>query len=693
MRGPRARLGVVLLLLGSLSASAAPVLALTPRQSPSTLIPVLEVFEDTSGALTVEQVELRAEQELPRIDLEQLNVGYQRSAFWLRFRLLNAGREPGHWLLELPRPVDEATLYTRGKDGHFVGRRSGKMLPMSQREVRGERLLLNVSLDPGESQLYWLRMAGEDTLDLTPTLWSDDDFATDSSRANLVDGLYFGVLLAMLLFNLFLFLSTRDRTYFYYSFFQLGMVLTQAALDQTTFRYLWPESPSWAARSEILFASILLFGSLGFTRDFLELARVAPWIDRLLSIVMGLAGVLGVVALWTSHHFVQQGGMVLVVFCAALILLAGVVAWRRGSPHAQLFLGGWVALLCGTFASGFAATGYLVPPTTASYLPRVGSLVEAALLSFGLAQRIRALRREHKRAQDELLEERTAQAHVLEVRVEERTRELMQALEQLKAAQARMVQQARLASLGHLVAGVAHEVGNPLNFTRGGAQDLRRRLELLEGVLGSQEAGQPELSAARKALEGAKRALKLVQTGNERIHRIVENLRNYVTARSVAPELTDLAADLEATLTLVGKRLDERGIRVHRDLQPLPKVPCRSGELNQVFTNLLLNSAQAMPDGGDIFITGRRVDGRVELVFRDTGPGIAPEHREAIFDPFFTTRAPSEGTGLGLSISHEIVSRHGGELRLVSGEGGATFSITLPLEPPVEATSAHAPSR
>ena len=116
------------------------------------------------------------------------------------------------------------------------------------------------------------------------------------------------------------------------------MVLTQAALDQTTFWYLWPESPRWAARSEILFASIMLFGALGFARCFLQLTTVAPWLDRLLMVLMGMAMGLGVVATQTSHRLVQQSGMVLVVLCAAAILFTALVAWRRGSPHAQLFL-------------------------------------------------------------------------------------------------------------------------------------------------------------------------------------------------------------------------------------------------------------------------------------------------------------------------------------------------------------------
>jgi two-component system, NtrC family, sensor kinase len=690
MAGRLANLGALLLLLGGLSAAAAPVLPLTLHQGYYPLTPVLEIFEDPSRELTVEQVERQAGRELHALHLEHFNIGYQRSVFWLRFQLTNAQGEWGRWLLEVPAQTDDVKLYTRGADGRFQSRHSGKLLSVSAREVPSERIFFHVSLEPGETVLYWLRVESDDTLDLSSTLWTSDALAAESSQTSLLNGLYFGVLLAMLAFNFFLFHSTRDRIYLYYAVFQLGMVLMQATLEHLSLRYVWPESPRWNARSEILFAALMLFGALGFAQHFLELGARVPRMSRLLTLLTGLAIAMAAVGTLSSHRSVQQLGMALVAFSSGAILLSGFMAWRAGSPQAGFFLWAWVALLFGSIISALAANGYLVPMSIGSFAPRMGSLAEAVLLAFGLAQRVRTLRREHKRAQAELLEERTARAATLEARVEERTRELVQALEQLKSAQARMVQQARLASLGHLVAGVAHEVGNPLNFTRGGAQDLERRLEHLHGLLEKKEAQPPELPVARKSLEGARRALKLVQTGNERIHRIVENLRNYVTARSVAPEPTDLAADLEATLSLVSERLDERGIRVHRDLQPLPKVPCRSGELNQVFTNLLLNSAQAMPQGGDIFITARCTQGRVEFVFRDTGTGIAPEHREAIFDPFFTTRSPSEGTGLGLSISHEIVARHGGELRLVSGEGGATFCLTLPVEtPPAPGPSAR----
>src|SRR5262249_33783511 len=150
-----------------------------------------------------------------------------------------------------------------------------------------------------------------------------------------------------------------------------------------------------------------------------------------------------------------------------------------------------------------------------------------------------------------------------------------------------------------------------------------RRLDTLEDALKGQEGRQPELQNAHQALDAAKRSLKLVQNGNERIHRIVTNLREYAKARATS-EPTDLSADLEVTLSLLGKRLDELGIRIHQDVPPLPKVLCRPGELNQVFVNLLLNSAQAMPQGGDIFIVGRCGEGRVLLTFRDTGPGILP---------------------------------------------------------------------
>ncbi|HEX8703680.1 MAG TPA: 7TM diverse intracellular signaling domain-containing protein [Myxococcaceae bacterium] len=657
---------------------AAPVPA-PPEGGRLELAPFIEVVEDRSGTLTVEQV---ATGPLPRwrpASAGELNVGFSPSAYWVHFTLASGARWPEGWLLELGRTIDSVELYAELPSGGFARQHTGRMLPVRARAVPDTRLLLELPVPPASTGRYWLRLSGENTLVLGPVLWERSAHFGSSTEESLLLGASYGLLLGLLIYNLFLFLSTRDSAYGAYVLFQLGLVLMHAGGDQLTLRYLWPDAPEWAARGELMFIGTVLFAAPGFARRFLGLSTSVPAMDRVLRVLMGLALVFIALAALGASSSVMRFGAVLALACAGALVGSGVLAWRAGNPNASVFLVAWVLLLAGALVSTLMLLGQLpMTPWTANGT-RLGSAAEALLLSLGLARRIKLLRQESARARAELLESRLEYARTLEARVEERTRELSATLEELRATQARLVQQARLASLGHLVAGVAHEVGNPLNFTSGGASDLARRLRALQTELEAQPLPAEASERVGRMLQGAGRALKLVLDGNARIRTIVENLRGYVRSRDASLEEVDLVAELETTLGLLQPQLEAAGIRVERRLEPLPRVACRPGELGQVFMNLLLNSAQAMPGGGDIVLASRCVEGRLELSFQDSGPGIAPEHREAIFDPFFTTRPPNEGTGLGLSISHEIAVRHGGELRLVESERGARFVLTLPL--------------
>jgi signal transduction histidine kinase len=134
-------------------------------------------------------------------------------------------------------------------------------------------------------------------------------------------------------------------------------------------------------------------------------------------------------------------------------------------------------------------------------------------------------------------------------------------------------------------------------------------------------------------------------------------------------------------------------VEIELELEPLPEVSARGGELGQVVMNLLLNSSQAMPAGGHVRIIARETTSSIEVRVEDDGPGVPADIRDAIFDPFFTTRPPNEGTGLGLSICHQIIHRHGGDLRLEPGGPGATFVISLPkIAPECPATHTSASS-
>jgi signal transduction histidine kinase len=257
----------------------------------------------------------------------------------------------------------------------------------------------------------------------------------------------------------------------------------------------------------------------------------------------------------------------------------------------------------------------------------------------------------------------------LEARVEERTREL-------RDTQAQLVQSEKMRSLGQLVAGVAHELNNPIGF-------VHANLQLLEDYV--ERLMRPDSDARRaRTRDAIEKLLARSQEGAQRVKQIVQDLRTF--SRTDQAELTQVSLNeaIQRTLTLIEPRT-KNGITVERDFGELPEVRCYAGQLNQVFMNLLMNACDALDGRGKISVRTRPSEDGVVLEFADDGPGMSPEVRSRVFEPFFTTKPVGKGTGLGLSISHGIVERHGGTMTVESEPGhGARFTIRLPLAPPPE---------
>jgi signal transduction histidine kinase len=259
----------------------------------------------------------------------------------------------------------------------------------------------------------------------------------------------------------------------------------------------------------------------------------------------------------------------------------------------------------------------------------------------------------------------------LEARVEERTHELQKTQEQL-------LQSEKMRSLGQLVAGVAHEINNPIGFVHANLQLLQ---EYMERWLRARERGED----AQTLQEAIAKLLARSREGTERVKKIVQDLRTFSRMDSAEVSEADLHEEIERTLTLMEPRFKD-GVNVVRDFDAgLPRVRCLAGQLNQVFMNLLMNSCDALEGRGTIRLRSRRTKGGVRLEFSDDGPGIPAEVQSRIFEPFFTTKPVGQGTGLGLSLSHGIIERHGGRMLVSSTPGeGATFIIELPLQPSLE---------
>jgi two-component system, NtrC family, sensor kinase len=266
-------------------------------------------------------------------------------------------------------------------------------------------------------------------------------------------------------------------------------------------------------------------------------------------------------------------------------------------------------------------------------------------------------------------------------------------IHKLEDAHKQLLQSEKLASIGQLAAGVAHEINNPIGFVNSNLGTLGNYVTALLELIARFEGVEAELTESSRAqLLVAKRAADLpflradMPTliaesieGTSRVRRIVQDLRDFSRPADAAWQLADVHAGLESTLNVVWNEIKYKA-EVVRDYGEIPEIECLPSQLNQVFLNLLVNAAQAVDEHGVITLRSRLVDGFVAITVADTGRGIPQDIRERIFDPFFTTKPIGKGTGLGLSVTYGIVEKHGGRIEVASELGqGSSFTVLLPV--------------
>jgi two-component system NtrC family sensor kinase len=278
--------------------------------------------------------------------------------------------------------------------------------------------------------------------------------------------------------------------------------------------------------------------------------------------------------------------------------------------------------------------------------------------------------------------------------LEHRNAELAGQKAEMERLQAQVLQAEKMASLGQLAAGVAHELNNPAGFIYSNIDLLKEYIDRLKGCLSDyDQLALPQAAAAR--IDAIKKEIDYdnmladldsilcdCYAGAERIRDVVKNLRLFSRLDEAEVKRVDLNEGIESTVRLLSGYYKSGCINLVREYGEIPQVNCYAAQLNQVWMNLLVNAAQAIGAGaGEVRIT-TRCEGRTVMVcVRDNGPGISTEQQKKIFDPFFTTKPVGEGTGLGLSISHGIIERHGGKIEVESATGkGTMFTISLPVD-------------
>jgi signal transduction histidine kinase len=261
------------------------------------------------------------------------------------------------------------------------------------------------------------------------------------------------------------------------------------------------------------------------------------------------------------------------------------------------------------------------------------------------------------------------------------------------ALQEHLMQQEKMAALGRLVAGVAHELNNPISFVYSNTVllsksivDLRALLDFYDSCEGMPKEVKEKALRLKEEIDydylvnDLTQAIDDCHEGSRRVRDIVLNLKTFSRADESQLRKADIVEGIESTVRMLGQFFHPDRVVLHRDYAELPEIECYAGQLSQVWMNLMVNAAQAMNSRGDLWVTALVDDDHIVVKFQDNGPGIPEEVITRVFDPFFTTKPVKEGTGLGLSIVHGIIERHGGEIKVESKMGvGTTFTVRLPI--------------
>ncbi|MCC7536466.1 MAG: hypothetical protein IT379_09640 [Deltaproteobacteria bacterium] len=520
---------------------------------------------------------------------------------------------------------------------------------------------------------------------LRPTSLDDALVSTAKlERRKSFDGAIVGVLAAFTLLHLLMFAFRRDQSENLWFGLLAGTLFLLFATN--TWVPITEAEALLTTLKVIAVANVVV--AISLQRTFYALAGRVP---GPFAKVVTWAGVAIAAFAWILPHIASAAIVVVALVDSARVVAIAVVRKHEGI--------GWVVAGMALFLVGTAARMHSIvvrPEDT-------GLGVPFALGMFGLMatiswHNVRSFARTHRhldesRATVRDLTEEKVQAAVDRVRLEQENlrnaqaladaeklaaahRELSDKHDELLATQGQLIHSEKMAALGMLVAGIAHEINTPVGAiastsdTLAAAQGkLRRSLEQQPGALEAEGVG--------KTLAVMEQASGLLKMAAQRVTEIVTRLRSFARLDEAELKKADIHRGIEDTLAVVAHRLGN--VRVEKDYGDLPEIACYPGQLNQVVLNLLVNAQQAIGDRGTIVVKTRHENGRVIISVTDDGCGIAPDHLSRIFDPGFTTKGVKVGTGLGLSICDRIIKAHSGEITVTSELGrGTTFTVSIP---------------
>jgi signal transduction histidine kinase len=699
-------------------AAQQPQIQITGDRQNVVLAENVEFLTDATNKMTAADVLqqgkfTRTNNQIPVFQLDIKNA-------WFRMDVSNQSASNSLFLDIAYSNMSVISLYRIDSGKAVLISRDGNAVVSDSIQRKNTHFIFNLHLPAGSSASYLLHINSEHPIIIPASIHTSESLTETVTTQTMVIGIYMGVMLVMFLYNLFIFSATRDRNYLLYIFYIFFLTLAQSTLAGYEFRYLWPDYPALNRYAVVVTSSLSSISGLLFSMQFLQTSVNSMRYHRILQALIAIYFIGMAICLFTpylsiSYHILNINGILVVL----TILGTCIYLVRQRYRPAIFYIIAWIFFLFAFLILILRNLAILPYNNFTTYSLFVGSSFEVALLAIALADKINNLRREKELSQAESL--RTLQENekliinqnaMLEKKVSERTDELLKsneslhgAMEELKDAQIQLVDAEKMASLGQLTAGIAHEINNPINFVKSNIGPLRMDIDDLISIIDAYEPlhtmSPDEMPDKLKEVKKLKDKIDVsylksevdnlvsgIRDGAERTVEIVKGLRTFSRLDEGEIKTVNIYEGLDSTIVLLRNMLNEN-IIIEKDYQADGVIECFPGKLNQVFMNIISNAIHAIKLKGQrneknyIRIFSRDADGMLELHIKDTGVGMSDEVKRKIFDPFFTTKEVGEGTGLGLSIVYKIIFMHYGKIDVISSPGnGAEFVITLNYQLP-----------
>ncbi len=671
------------------------------------------IFQDSDQ--TVTPAELLASSALfQRSETAVPNLGVSNHVNWIKFTVYNDA-DYAQLVLTITNPtvaeITLFTLYNGERDSTSISERD----TYDNRDYNHQFYAFDLHVAKGDSIVCLLRLKSSTQLLVPLSIRSSETVVRELAGFDFRSGTYIGLMVAMLLYNLFLYVSARDRHYLAYVHYIFWVAIAQITV-LGYFGRMFQGVPISSSYVLAFVGAMSGIASVIFVKSFLSTKDYGKKINFLLNLIIA-GDLLAIAVLLFGAPTMSYEVVNFVAGVGSFIVLAvGYVIYRKGNHSARLFLVAWGIFLGSVIVFVLKDYGILEYSLFTVHAVQIGSSIEALLLSFALGDKINIYRKQKEESQLKAIEiakenERLIREQnvVLERRVEERTHalkesndSLQQTLTHLKETQSQLVEAEKMASLGQLTAGVAHEINNPINFVTSNVAPLKRDVGMVWDAMEEVErialADDVPADEKRRRIEAYKEdidaeylkteidfLLKGMHEGATRTAEIVKSLRIFSRVDEDSLKFADINEGLESTLVILNSVIKE-GVTVVKELGELPLVECYPGKLNQVFLNIITNGIYAInkkfegKPGGILEIKTTVDKEHAYISIRDNGVGMPDEVKEKIFEPFFTTKEVGEGTGLGMSIVYNTIRKHQGEIKVESTVGeGVAFLIIIPL--------------